>query len=124
MVLYSSSGDSLIVNFGSQELKDMMLNKDEVLARLRFRSMPLQVDDCCHIEEGERVLVNTKLQSKDFFYDAEVEKVHFLSSHRHYICKKVSITKQNCILTCSYILYRICMVEVISLYLIGRIKYI
>ncbi|TYI65732.1 hypothetical protein E1A91_D09G177100v1 [Gossypium mustelinum] len=75
MVLYSSSGDSLIVNFASQELKDMMLNKDEVLARLRFRSMPLQVDDCCHIEEGERVLVNTKLQSKDFFYDAEVEKV-------------------------------------------------
>ncbi|KAL1153553.1 hypothetical protein V6Z11_A09G183900 [Gossypium hirsutum] len=75
MVLYSSSGDSLIVNFGSQELKDMMLNKEEVLARLRFRSMPLQVDDCCHIEEGERVLVNTKLQSKDFFHDAEVEKV-------------------------------------------------
>ncbi|MBA0713463.1 hypothetical protein Golax_012497 [Gossypium laxum] len=75
IVSLSSSGDSLIVNFGSQELKDMMLNKEEVLARLRFRSMPLQVDDCCHIEEGERVLVNTKLQSKDFFYDAEVEKV-------------------------------------------------
>ncbi|KAL1153551.1 hypothetical protein V6Z11_A09G183900 [Gossypium hirsutum] len=75
IVSLSSSGDSLIVNFGSQELKDMMLNKEEVLARLRFRSMPLQVDDCCHIEEGERVLVNTKLQSKDFFHDAEVEKV-------------------------------------------------
>ncbi|TYG54414.1 hypothetical protein ES288_D09G187700v1 [Gossypium darwinii] len=75
IVSLGSSGDSLIVNFASQDLKDMMLNKDEVLARLRFRSMPLQVDDCCHIEEGERVLVNTKLQSKDFFYDAEVEKV-------------------------------------------------
>ncbi|PPD73700.1 hypothetical protein GOBAR_DD29389 [Gossypium barbadense] len=75
IVSLGSSGDSLIVNFASQDLKDMMLNKDEVLARLRFRSMPLQVDDCCHIEEGERVLVNTKLQSKDFFYDAEVEKM-------------------------------------------------
>ncbi|KAE8654320.1 Detected protein of unknown function [Hibiscus syriacus] len=34
-----------------------------------------QDDDCCHIDEGERVLVNRKLQSKNLFHDAAVEKV-------------------------------------------------
>ncbi|XP_021289291.1 uncharacterized protein LOC110420340 isoform X2 [Herrania umbratica] len=74
-VSLSSSGDSLIVNFGSQELDDMLLQKEEVLMHLRFRSMPLQVDDCFHIEEGERVLANCKSQFTILFHDAVVEKV-------------------------------------------------
>ncbi|OMO66242.1 hypothetical protein CCACVL1_21252 [Corchorus capsularis] len=74
-VSLSSSGDSLIVNFGSQEMEDMVLKKEEVLMHIRFRSMPLQFDDCCHIEEGERVLANYNSKSKNLFLDAEVEKV-------------------------------------------------
>ncbi|XVF08071.1 hypothetical protein REPUB_Repub06bG0194400 [Reevesia pubescens] len=74
-VSLSSSGDLLIVNFGSQELEDMLLKKEEVLTHLRFRSMPLQADDCNRIEEGERVLANHKSQSKNLFHDAVVEKV-------------------------------------------------
>ncbi|XP_022766186.1 uncharacterized protein LOC111311073 isoform X2 [Durio zibethinus] len=74
-VSLSSSGDSLIVNFGSKGLEDMLLKKEEVLMHLRFRSMPLQVDDCCRIEEGEHVLAIRKSQFKSLFHDAEVEKV-------------------------------------------------
>ncbi|GMI96506.1 hypothetical protein HRI_003319900 [Hibiscus trionum] len=74
-VSLSYSGESLVVNFGSHELEDMLLEKEEVIIRLRFRSMPLQVGDCCRIGEGARVLVNHKFQSKNLFLDAAVEKV-------------------------------------------------
>lgn len=53
----------------------MILNEPEVLKRLRFRSIPLQGDDCSHIEQGKHVLAACKSQFPDCFYDAEVEKV-------------------------------------------------
>ncbi|XWS67041.1 hypothetical protein CRYUN_Cryun05aG0252400 [Craigia yunnanensis] len=55
----------------------MLLKKEEVLMHLRFRSMPLQVEDCCCVGEGERLLANRKSQFKNLFLDAEVQKVHF-----------------------------------------------
>jgi hypothetical protein len=70
----SSTEDSLIVDFGRQELEDMVLNKDEALTHLRFRSAPLQGDDCSHIQ-GEHVLCIHKSPFKSHFYDAKVEKV-------------------------------------------------
>nr|XP_011466578.1 PREDICTED: uncharacterized protein LOC101292719 isoform X2 [Fragaria vesca subsp. vesca] len=73
-VSLSSTEDSLIVDFGRQELEDMVLNKDEALMRLRFRSGPLQGDDCSHIE-GEHVLAIHKSPFKSYLYDAKVEKV-------------------------------------------------
>ncbi|BBH06103.1 sequence-specific DNA binding transcription factor [Prunus dulcis] len=68
-----STKDSLIVDFGGQELEDMVLNTDEALMRLRFRCAPLQGDDCTRIE-GEHVLAINKSQSKSHFFDAKVEK--------------------------------------------------
>ncbi|XP_062004180.1 uncharacterized protein LOC133721551 isoform X1 [Rosa rugosa] len=73
-VSLSSTEDSLIVDFGRQELEDMVLNKDEALTRLRFRSAPLQGDDCSRIE-GEHVLSIHKSPFKSHLYDAKVEKV-------------------------------------------------
>ncbi|XP_050379465.1 uncharacterized protein LOC126796781 [Argentina anserina] len=73
-VSLSSTEDSLIVDFGRQELEEMVLNKDEVLTRLRFRSAPLQGDDCSHIE-GDHVLAIHKSPFKSHLYDAKVEKV-------------------------------------------------
>ncbi|XP_039068060.1 uncharacterized protein LOC120214162 [Hibiscus syriacus] len=81
-VSLSCSEESLVVHFGSHELEDMLLKKEEVIIHLRFRSMPLRDDDCCRIEEGERVLVNRKLQSKNIFYDASVEKVERIRHSR------------------------------------------
>lgn len=52
----------------------MVLNKDEALMRLRFRSAPLQGDDCSHIQ-GKHVLCIHKSPFKSHFYDAKVEKV-------------------------------------------------
>ncbi|PQM37561.1 hypothetical protein Pyn_11267 [Prunus yedoensis var. nudiflora] len=73
-VSLSSTKDSLIVDFGRQELEDMVLNTDEALTLLRFRCAPLQGDDCTRIE-GEHVLAVNKSQSKGHFFDAKVEKV-------------------------------------------------
>lgn len=73
-MVHSSTEDSLIVDFGRQELEDMVLNKDEALTRLRFRSAPLQGDDCSRIE-GEHVLSIHKSPFKSHLYDAKVEKV-------------------------------------------------
>ncbi|KAE8099421.1 hypothetical protein FH972_017405 [Carpinus fangiana] len=74
-VSFCSAEDGLLIQFGSQDLEDMLLHDEEALTRLRFRSTPLQGDDCTHIEEGERVLTTTKSQFKSYFYDAKVEKV-------------------------------------------------
>lgn len=73
-VSLSSTKDSLIVDFGGQELEDMVLNMDGALTRLRFRCAPLQGDDCTRIE-GEHVLAINKSQSKSHLFDAKVEKV-------------------------------------------------
>lgn len=73
-VSLSSTKDSLIVDFGGQELEDMVLNMDGALTRLRFRCAPLQGDDCTRIE-GEHVLAINKSQSKSHLFDAKVEKL-------------------------------------------------
>ena len=86
----------------------MLLKKEEVLMHLRIRSMPLQVDDCCRIEEGEYVLANRKSQFKNLFHDAEVQKVHFCLHLNNRFARQVSgpsIMRRSCILMC----FNICM---------------
>ncbi|KAK9290883.1 hypothetical protein L1049_009062 [Liquidambar formosana] len=73
-VSLSSTGVGLVVDFGSQDLEDMILNNEEALTRIRIRSVPLQGDDCSRIDEGEHVLATDKSQFKSLFFDAEVEK--------------------------------------------------
>ncbi|KAI3936457.1 hypothetical protein MKW92_048203 [Papaver armeniacum] len=75
----SSTSSGLIVNFGSQFEEEVIFSEEEALERLRFRSSPLQGDDCSHIKEGDHVLASLKTQSKSLFFDCEVEKV----SRRH-----------------------------------------
>lgn len=64
-----------MVDFSGQNQEDIILNKEEALARIRFRSVPLQGDDCSCIKEGERVLATDKSQYKGLYFDAEIEKV-------------------------------------------------
>ncbi|KAL6336744.1 hypothetical protein AAG906_036058 [Vitis piasezkii] len=73
-VSLSSTGFGLIVDFGSQDLEDIISNEEEALARLRIRSVPLQGEDCSLIEEGERVLATHKSHFKTLSFDAMVEK--------------------------------------------------
>ncbi|RZC83959.1 hypothetical protein C5167_046746 [Papaver somniferum] len=70
----SSTSSGLTVNFGSQFEEEVIFSEEEALARLRFRSSPLQGDDCSHIKEGDHVLASLKTQSKSLFFDCEVEK--------------------------------------------------
>ncbi|XP_062166480.1 uncharacterized protein LOC133872864 isoform X2 [Alnus glutinosa] len=74
-VSFRSAEHGLLIEFGSQDLEDMLLHDEEALTCLRFRSTPLQGDDCTHIKEGECVLATHKSQFKSNFYDAKVEKV-------------------------------------------------
>ncbi|KAM1798606.1 hypothetical protein ACFX12_032656 [Malus domestica] len=85
-VSLSSTGDSLIIEFGRQELEDMVLNKDEALSCLRFRSTPLEGNDCAHIE-GEKVLAMNKSQFKSHLYDAKVEKVLRVRHSQRVYCR-------------------------------------
>ncbi|CAN6581204.1 unnamed protein product [Malus baccata var. baccata] len=91
-VSLSSTGDSLIIEFGRQELEDMVLNKDEALSCLRFRSTPLEGNDCAHIE-GEKVLAMNKSQFKSHLYDAKVEKVLRVRHSQRVYCRCTFIIK-------------------------------
>ncbi|CAI9098202.1 OLC1v1034811C2 [Oldenlandia corymbosa var. corymbosa] len=53
---------------------DVIMTKEEALARLRLCSPPLQLEQCTLIGQGERVLANPKSQAKDVFFEADVEK--------------------------------------------------
>lgn len=77
---HSSSGVGLVVDYGSTDLEDVVIKEEEeMVARLRVRSVPLHGDDCIHVQEGEHVLATPKLRPKSLFFDAAVEKVHNLS---------------------------------------------
>ncbi|CAK9188179.1 unnamed protein product [Ilex paraguariensis] len=80
-------GVSLIVDYKDNYSQDIILNKEEALARLRLRSIPLQGDDCSHINKGEQVLATLKLQSKTLFFDAEVEKALWVRHSKRIHCR-------------------------------------
>ncbi|KAI8556593.1 hypothetical protein RHMOL_Rhmol05G0266300 [Rhododendron molle] len=73
--MHSSSGIELIVDYGNADSEDIIVSEEEAIARLRIRSIPLDGDDCVHIQEGDHVLSTRKSQSKSLSFDAEVEKV-------------------------------------------------
>ncbi|PKA61892.1 hypothetical protein AXF42_Ash008724 [Apostasia shenzhenica] len=68
----SSSRTGIIVDFGSGAEDEFIYDQKDALSRLRFRSVPLQSDDCVHIKEGEHVLALQKTRFKSLFYDATI----------------------------------------------------
>lgn len=73
-----SSNDAtsfIVVQFESCNQEDILSNREDALARLRFRSTPLEYGECSHIKEGECVLVMHKGQTTSLFFDAVIEKV-------------------------------------------------
>lgn len=86
-VSLSSFRRGLLINFGSQEPEDMILTEPEVLERLRFRSIPLQGDDCSHIEQGKHVLAAFNSHFPECFYDAKVEKVLRVRHSKRIYCR-------------------------------------
>lgn len=67
------------MKFEGQVSEDMMLGVEDALACLRVRSVPLQGDDCCYIEEGKHVLAAREKNYQKLFLDAVVQKVDLLS---------------------------------------------
>ncbi|KAK6943672.1 SAWADEE domain [Dillenia turbinata] len=86
-VSLSSDGLGLLIDFGSGESEDMILNKEEVLKRIRIRSLPLQANDCLQINEGDHVLANYKWQYKGLFFDAKVEKALRVKHSKRVFCR-------------------------------------
>ncbi|XP_020580724.1 uncharacterized protein LOC110024878 isoform X2 [Phalaenopsis equestris] len=87
--IFQSSGDpsvGIIVDFGNDE-EDVISNKEEALSRLRFRSTPLEGDECTNINGGERVLALQKTKSKSLFIDASIEEPKRVKHSRRVHCR-------------------------------------
>ncbi|XP_057778929.1 uncharacterized protein LOC130997581 isoform X2 [Salvia miltiorrhiza] len=77
-----SRGQGIRVLYGNN-LEEMIINKQEIFARIRVRSTPLEGDDCSSIKQGDHVLATESLHVKGVFYDARVEKaIHVRHSKR------------------------------------------
>lgn len=73
----SSTGLGLIVQYGDSDSRETIVQKEEVLARLRVRSVPLQGNICSLVQLGDHVLASHNSHVKGLFFDAQVEEVHF-----------------------------------------------
>lgn len=78
MISLCSSTESkfgIVIDFENSNEGDIISCKEDALARLRFRSTPLQDGECSHIKEGDSVLALYKDQFRSMFFDAVIEKV-------------------------------------------------
>ncbi|KAL9686326.1 hypothetical protein QQ045_023782 [Rhodiola kirilowii] len=84
MVICSHNGDGLLVEFEGSISEKMRLTRDEVIVRLRVRSIPLEDYDCSLIRPGDRVLASS---TECRFFDAIVEEVFRGMHSRSSKCK-------------------------------------
>lgn len=82
----SDSNVGIIVDFGNGD-EDLLYNKEDALSRLRFRSTPLQGDECINIMEGDRVLALQKGRSKNLFIDATIEQAKRVKHSKRVHCR-------------------------------------
>ncbi|XP_008784516.1 uncharacterized protein LOC103703443 isoform X2 [Phoenix dactylifera] len=85
-----SSNDAtsfIIVEFESCNEEDIISSREDALARLRFRSIPLQDGECSHIKEGECVLAMRKGQTRSLFFDAVIEKTYKVKHSNRVHCR-------------------------------------
>ncbi|KAK3031714.1 hypothetical protein RJ639_035300 [Escallonia herrerae] len=92
-VSLSPSGIGLIVDYGTNDMEDIIVNRKEAVRHIRIRSLPLQSDDCSRIEQGEHVLATQKSESKSLFFDAEVEKVLKVRPSKRVHCRCTFMVK-------------------------------
>lgn len=72
----------------------MITDKQEILARIRVRSTPLQGDDCSSIRQGDHVLATESQQADGSFYDARLEKVCLQNFHFENLFDVQSLPKE------------------------------
>ncbi|XP_010920638.1 uncharacterized protein [Elaeis guineensis] len=77
----------IIVEFESCDEEDIISNREDALARLRFRSIPLQDGECSHIKEGDCVLAMRKGQTRSLFFDAVIEKTYRVKHSNRVYCR-------------------------------------
>lgn len=112
--VYLRSERGLSVKFEGQDLEDTILDVEDALSCLRVRSVPLQGDDCSHIEEGNFVLAAFEKGSQRLFFDAVVQKAIRVRHSKRASCRCTFMIKwqfehtENAILNvpCSSILKR------------------
>ncbi|KAK3038543.1 hypothetical protein RJ639_029343 [Escallonia herrerae] len=92
-VSLSPSGIGLIIDYGTNDMEDIIVNREEAVRRIRIRSLPLRGDDCSRIEQGEHVLATQKSESKSLFFDAEVEKVLKVRHSKRVHCRCTFMVK-------------------------------
>ncbi|KAG1371676.1 hypothetical protein COCNU_16G007700 [Cocos nucifera] len=86
--LSSNDANSVIaVQFESCNQEDIISDREDALARLRFRSTPLEYGECSHIKEGECVLVMHKGRTTSLFFDAVIEKTYRVKHSNRVHCR-------------------------------------
>ncbi|XP_072976453.1 uncharacterized protein [Typha angustifolia] len=83
----SSATLGVILDFVNCNEEDIISTREDALARLRFRSTPLQGTKCSEMKEGELVLAMHEGQSRILFYDAVVEKIHRVKHSNRVYCR-------------------------------------
>uniref|UniRef100_A0A803N9Z1 SAWADEE domain-containing protein n=1 Tax=Chenopodium quinoa TaxID=63459 RepID=A0A803N9Z1_CHEQI len=68
------SGGGLSVKYEGQVSEDVILDVEDARVCLRVRSIPVQGDDCCCIEEGRHVVAACERNYQRLFFDAVVQK--------------------------------------------------
>lgn len=85
-----SSGDSkvgLVIDFKNSNEEDLISYREDALERLRFRSTPLQDDECSHIKEGDTVLAMYEDKFRKMFFDAVIEKLRTVKHSKRLSCR-------------------------------------
>ncbi|KAL8039403.1 hypothetical protein ABFX02_10G034900 [Erythranthe guttata] len=82
-----SRGLGLILQFGDNYMEEIITDQQEVMARIRVRSTPLQGDDCSSLRQGDRVLATRSSHAKSVFCDALVEEAMRVRHSKRIHCR-------------------------------------
>ncbi|KAG0477472.1 hypothetical protein HPP92_014313 [Vanilla planifolia] len=83
----SSPNIGIIVDFGNGTEEDAIYSREDALSRLRFRSTPLQGDECTLVRQGDRVLAMKKDHFKTLFFDAAIVEPKIVKHSRRVHCR-------------------------------------
>uniref|UniRef100_A0A803LVS3 SAWADEE domain-containing protein n=1 Tax=Chenopodium quinoa TaxID=63459 RepID=A0A803LVS3_CHEQI len=81
------SGGGLSVKYEGQVSEDVILDAEDARVCLRVRSVPVQGDDCCCIEEGKHVVAACERNYQRLFFDAVVQKAIRVRHSKRAFCR-------------------------------------
>lgn len=81
------TGSGLVVQYGDSNFEETITDEQDILKRLRVRSIPLQGDDCSFIKRGDHVLATKSSRAKGVLYDARIEEALHVRHSKRIHCR-------------------------------------